>query len=45
LQAAIPPQEHPGERQLERLERQAEILQRQLASLREHGWLPGLPQA
>ena len=41
LQTAIPPQDHPGERQLERLERQAEILQRQLKSLREHGWLPG----
>lgn len=44
LQAAIPPQNHPGERQLERLERQAEVLQRQLKSLREHGWLPGAPQ-
>jgi uncharacterized membrane protein YccC len=40
LQAAIPPQDHPGERQLERLERQAEILFRQLSSLREKGWLP-----
>jgi hypothetical protein len=29
---------------LERLERQADVLQRQLKSLREHGWLPGLPQ-
>ena len=36
---------HPGERQLERLERQTEILYRQLKSLREHGWLPGVPQA
>ena len=41
LQPALPPQDHPGERQLERLERQAEVLQRQLKSLREHGWLPG----
>jgi uncharacterized membrane protein YccC len=40
LQPAIPPQDHPGERQLERLERQAEILHRQLNSLRQHGWLP-----
>jgi uncharacterized membrane protein YccC len=42
LQPAIPPQDHPGERQLERLERQTEVLYRQLSSLREHGWLPGL---
>jgi len=40
LQPAIPPQDHPGERQLERLERQAEVLHRQLHSLRLHGWLP-----
>jgi uncharacterized membrane protein YccC len=33
-------QEHPGERQLARLERQTEILRRQLQSLREHGGLP-----
>jgi uncharacterized membrane protein YccC len=45
LQPAIPPQDHPGERQLERLERQAEVLHRQLKSLREHGWLPGVKQA
>jgi uncharacterized membrane protein YccC len=45
LQPAIPPQDHPGERQLERLERQAEVLLRQLKSLREHGWLPGVKQA
>jgi len=44
LQPAIPPQDHPGERQLERLERQTEVLRRQLKSLREHGWLPGVPQ-
>jgi hypothetical protein len=44
LQPAVPSQEHPGERQLKRLERQTEILQRQLKSLREHGWLPGLSQ-
>ena len=41
LQGAIPPQDHPGERQLERLERQAKVLYRQLVSLREKGWLPG----
>jgi len=34
-------QEHPGERQLERLERQTEILRRELQSLRKHGGLPG----
>jgi uncharacterized membrane protein YccC len=44
LQPAIPPQEHPGERQLERLERQTEVLYRQLKSLRAHGWLPGVPE-
>ncbi len=43
LQPSIDPQDHPGERQLERLERQTEILYRQLHSLREHGWLPGAP--
>ncbi len=31
---------HPGERQLERMERQTEILRRQLGSLSESGWLP-----
>ncbi len=31
---------HPGERQLERMERQTEILRRQLKSLRESNWLP-----
>jgi uncharacterized membrane protein YccC len=36
-------EDHPGERQLRRLERQAEVLYRQLKSLREHGWLPGIP--
>jgi uncharacterized membrane protein YccC len=41
MQAAIPPQDHPGERQMEQLERQTEILHRQLGSLRQHGWLPG----
>ena len=44
LQPAIPTQNHPGERQLERLERQAEVLHRQLNTLREHGWLPGVPK-
>jgi uncharacterized membrane protein YccC len=33
--------DHPGERQLERLERQTTVLRRQLESLREHGWLSG----
>ena len=45
IQSAVPPpltsEAHPGERQLQRLERQAEVLHRQLRSLREHGWLPG----
>ncbi len=45
LQSAIPTaltsETHPGERQLQRLERQAEVLHRQLHSLRQHGWLPG----
>ncbi len=39
-QRAIPPQKHPAEHQMERLERQVEILHRQLKTLREHGWLP-----
>jgi uncharacterized membrane protein YccC len=42
MQTSIPPQDHPGERLLERLERQAEVLHRQLNSLRKHGWLPGV---
>lgn len=33
--------DHPGERQLGRLERQTEVLRRQLKSLRETGGLPG----
>lgn len=41
LQPAIPQQDHPGERQMKRLERQTEVLHRQLDSLRQHGWLPG----
>jgi hypothetical protein len=32
---------HPGERQLERMERQVDVLYRQLRGLRQHGWLPG----
>jgi uncharacterized membrane protein YccC len=36
-----PPQNHPGERLLERLERQTEVLYRQLFSLQQHGWMPG----
>jgi uncharacterized membrane protein YccC len=47
LQADSPPlspQDHPGERQLERLERQTDVLHRQLESLRQHGWIPGTPR-
>ncbi len=44
LQPPVPPESHPGERQLGQLERRAEILRRQLKSLRDHGWLPGVPQ-
>jgi uncharacterized membrane protein YccC len=44
MQPAIPPKDHPGERQLERLELQAEALHRHLSSLRQHGWLPGVKQ-
>jgi len=47
LQESIPnlAEGHPGEQQLERLERQTQVLHRQLQSLREHGWLPGTNQA
>lgn len=41
MQRSTTSEDHPGERQLERLERQAAVLHRQLLSLREHGWLPG----
>jgi len=41
LHPPVPAQNHPGERQLARLERQIEVLHRQLDSLREHGGLPG----
>ena len=34
--------EHPGERQLERMERQTEILHRQLKVMVANGWLSGL---
>ena len=46
LQEPIPNlvEDHPGEQQLERLERQTQVLHRQLESLREHGWLPGANQ-
>jgi uncharacterized membrane protein YccC len=37
-------EDHPGERQLGRLERQAEVLRRQLTTLHQRGWLPGAPQ-
>jgi len=36
-----PPQDHPGERLLQRLERQIEVLYRQLLSLQQYGWIPG----
>ncbi len=32
---------HPGEHQMQRMERQVDILYRQLRALREQGWLPG----
>jgi uncharacterized membrane protein YccC len=35
---------HPGERQLERLEWQTEVLHRELLALRQHGWMPGVPE-
>lgn len=38
--AAAASPEHPGERQLERLERQTGVLYRQLTALQEHGWIP-----
>jgi len=41
MQPSLPPLEHPGERLLERLERQAEVLHRQLNTLRQQGWLAG----
>jgi uncharacterized membrane protein YccC len=40
-QLALLASDHPGERQLERLERQAEVLHRQLGALRRHGWISG----
>jgi uncharacterized membrane protein YccC len=48
LESTGPPlvaEDHPGERLLARLERQADVLRRQLTTLREQGWLPGLPEA
>jgi len=45
IQPAVPPLEHPGERLLERLERQAEVLHRQLNTLRQQGWLAGSSQS
>jgi uncharacterized membrane protein YccC len=41
----MPTDDHPGERQLERIERQTEVLHRQLTTLRQQGWLPGVPQS
>jgi uncharacterized membrane protein YccC len=38
-------EDHPGVRQFERLERQVDVLYRQLSSIRQNGWLPGAPQA
>jgi uncharacterized membrane protein YccC len=43
LQTPLPPLDHPGERLIERLERQAEVLHRQLNTLLQQGWLPGYP--
>jgi uncharacterized membrane protein YccC len=40
MQAPLPPLDHPGERLIERLERQAEVLHRQLNTLLQQGWLP-----
>jgi len=34
--------DHPGERLLERIERQTDILRRQLTTLRQAGWISGL---
>jgi uncharacterized membrane protein YccC len=34
-------EDHPGERQMQRMERQVDILYRQLHALRQHGWFPG----
>lgn len=36
---------HPGDRQLERLERQAGVLHRQVDALFEHGWLDAGPES
>jgi len=44
LPTLLPAQDHPGERLIERLERQTEVLYRQLNTLRQHGWLPGVPK-
>jgi uncharacterized membrane protein YccC len=40
---APPALDHPGERLMERLERQVEVLHRQLNTLLQKGWLPGYP--
>jgi uncharacterized membrane protein YccC len=40
-QPAIAAADHPGERLMQRLERQADVLHRQLRTLRQHGWIPG----
>ena len=39
MHPVLVPQEHSGERQMQRLERQVEILHRQLRSLQSRGWL------
>jgi uncharacterized membrane protein YccC len=39
----VAPRDHTGERQLERLERQAGVLHRHLGSLKANGWIPGDP--
>lgn len=36
---------HPGERQLDRLDRQSWVLHRHLLSLRANGWIPGAPRS
>lgn len=41
LAAVTTDMDHPGEQQLERLERQTEILRRQLETIRERAWISG----
>ena len=44
IPALTPNQDHPGERQLDRPERQISVLHRQLKCLHEPGCLPGAPR-